>query len=51
MKGSQKNKFRQSGTGDLESTGFEVQPSALFIGSVVFVLSIILLHFYGKMTS
>ncbi|CUG92695.1 GPI-anchored surface protein, putative [Bodo saltans] len=51
MKGMQKGRFRQQQGGavsDLESTGFEVQPIHVLFGTVAFVLTVILLHFYGK---
>ena len=52
MKGMQKGKFRQQqgGMAELEPTGFEVTPMQVFIGTAIFIVSVILLHFYGKMT-
>jgi hypothetical protein len=52
MKGMQKGKFRaqQGGMADLEPTGFEVSPMQVFVGTAVFIISVILLHFYGKLT-
>ncbi len=52
MKGMQKRKnmggVAVPGREDVEVTGFEVQPMQVLIGSLSFVLAVILLHFWGK---
>lgn len=52
MKGMSKGKYRQQQgqVNDLELTGFPVHPFNVLIGTVAFVLCVILLHFYSKMT-
>ncbi len=51
MKGMQKRKAMGGMVNpreDIEVTGFEVQPMQVLIGSLGFVLCVILLHFWGK---
>ena len=51
MKGMQKRKNMGGMVNpreDVEVTGFEVQPMQVLIGSLGFVLAVILLHFWGK---
>ena len=51
MKGMQKNKFRPQQPGqDSEPTGTEVQPMHILAGTMVFIVSVILMHFFGKIT-
>ena len=53
MKGLQKAKYRpqMARAQDLDLTGFEVQPLHVIIGTVGFVITVIFLHFFGKMTA
>ena len=51
MKGMQKRSAAQRGVQDVEVTGFEVQPITVMLGSVAFVVVIILLHFWGKVVT
>lgn len=51
MKGMQKRKAMGGMVNpreEVEVTGFEVQPMQVLIGSLGFVLTVILLHFWGK---
>jgi hypothetical protein len=56
MKGMQKRKNMMMAGGapgadpraDVEITGFELQPMQVLMGSLGFVLAVILLHFWGK---
>lgn len=51
MKGMQKRSAQQRGVQDTEITGFEVQPITVLLGSLGFVVLIILLHFWGKVVA
>lgn len=48
MKGLQKGRFRAQGIAELESTGFEVQPMQVVLGTAVFLITILACHFYFK---
>ena len=57
MKGMQKNAMRNqmaaagAGGSDLESTGFEVQPVQVLMGTVGFIFLVIMMHFFSKVTA
>nr|CCC46519.1 conserved hypothetical protein [Trypanosoma vivax Y486] len=47
----QRKQANRSGVKDNEMTGFAVQPFHVIFGTAAFVVCVILLHFYGKLTS
>ncbi|KAF8296368.1 putative Sec61beta family [Trypanosoma cruzi] len=49
MKALQKKMGARPAVNDLDLTGFEIQPLNVIVGTAVFVLSVILLHFYSKL--
>jgi hypothetical protein len=53
MKGMQKRQFRPGQNPQMETDvlGFEVQPTMVLIGTLGFIVAVILLHFFGKVVA
>jgi hypothetical protein len=48
MKGSQRGRMKAFLSQQGQSTGFEVQPVQLLAGALGIVVTVLLLHFFGK---